>query len=111
MESNFCQLAVGSLDEISNEPEPVASVLSSDSASEAEIQFGKGLVIAGFIIAVGGIIVYCTDSFSMGVQQQELSDLGKVGLLLIGAGVLSWFVGAIKYFHGAIEACRPEDLF
>jgi hypothetical protein len=83
---------------------------SGQSAAEAEIRLGKGLVVAGFAVSIVGIIVYCTAAFSA-ESAQELSGLGKLGLLIVGAGVVSWFSGAITYFRGAIESSSPEDLF
>lgn len=78
-------------------------------SSVAEIHTGRKLIVAGFIIAIAGIIAYCLAGFTD--FGQELSTPGKVGLAMIAAGTACWLIGAIKYFHGAVEADLPEELF
>lgn len=76
----------------------------------AEIKHGKMLIIVGFIVSVSGILAYCLAGFTADFGQ-ELSAAGKVGLALIAAGTVAWFIGAVKYFHGAVEADLPDELF
>ena len=79
-------------------------------SSVSRMQTGKRLVIGGFLIAIAGIVVYCVAGFSADFGQ-ELSTAGRAGLAMVAAGTISWFVGAIKYFHGAIDSDLPEDQF
>lgn len=84
---------------------------SNEQASATiSMRNGQRLVIAGFVIASLGILIYCASTFSVGFSS-EVPALAKGGLAVIAAGVLCWFVGAIKYFQGAIDSNSPDELF
>lgn len=76
----------------------------------SEIKRGKALIVAGFVVSIMGIVAYCVAGFTA-PSGQELSSIGKVGLALVATGTACWFMGAFKYFHGAIAADLPEELF
>ncbi|MBX9949210.1 MAG: hypothetical protein K2Y39_08605 [Candidatus Obscuribacterales bacterium] len=76
--------------------------------SVQSMQAGKRLVITGCIVAVLGIVLHCYFSFSAAF---EVPAAARESLLLVGAGVVLWFWGAIKYFTGAICADAREELF
>ncbi len=94
-------------------PYQVAEELPSEApqdrtrvSSVAEIQTGRKLIIAGFVIAITGIAAYCLAGFT------DCGPMpGKVGLAMIATGTTCWLIGAIKYFHGAVQADLPEELF
>lgn len=94
---------------VAEEPPNVAPADRQKVLSVAEIQVGKNLIIAGFVIAVAGIVAYCLAGFTD--FGQELSAVGKAGLAMIAAGTACWFFGAVRYFHGAVQANLPEELF
>lgn len=95
---------------IAEQPSNVAPADRQKVLSVVEIQAGKKLIIAGFVTAVAGIIAYCLAGFTADFGQQ-ISAMGKTGLAMIAAGTACWFFGAVKYFHGAVQANLPEELF
>ena len=76
--------------------------------SVKSMQAGKRLIVTGCAVAVLGIILYCYFSFSAAF---EVPAAARESLLLVGAGVVLWFWGAIKYFMAAICADAREELF
>ena len=72
------------------------------------IRNGKNLVIAGFGIAILGIVLYCMSSFSVGFGQDEPVFI-KESLGIVGVGVLVWLVGAVKYLNAAIDSDTPDE--
>ena len=77
---------------------------------QAKLRGGKTLVIAGTMIAIAGIIIYCGDSFSAGPDQQD-APMMTAGLGVIGFGSLLWLVGAVKYLKTAIDHDIPDSSF
>ena len=78
------------------------------TSNMTRIRNGKNLVIAGFVISIVGIILYCMASFSTGFGQDEPVFI-KESLGVVGAGVLVWLVGAIKYLNAAIDSDTPDE--
>lgn len=74
------------------------------------IGLGKKLIVAGFGIAILGILFYCLPMVLLDSGQQE-AVLSRGGLLIIGAGVLCWLIGAIRYLNASIDSNTPDDLF
>lgn len=77
------------------------------SLENARMRTGKRLVIAGFCIAIIGIVLYCIAVFSgdfSGDQPVVIKELGVIGL-----GTLVWLVGAVKYLNGAIDSNASDD--
>lgn len=75
------------------------------------MQMGKRLVIAGFLVALIGMLLYCVASFSVDTNQQVASTLQAgtrwpvfASLGVVGVGAFLWFVGAIVHFKGGIDS-------
>jgi len=81
---------------------------SEMSSSRTRIRNGKNLVITGFVIAILGIVLYCMSSFSVSLSQNEPVFI-KESLGIVGAGVLVWLVGAVKYLNAAIDSDTPDE--
>lgn len=90
-----------------------ASTLSKKYASaERRMLFGKRVVIAGFVVAILGVIAYCLASFNSDLNQQfgdvEYSGgLLSLSLGMIGLGTLLWLIGSFIHLKAAMES-DPE---
>lgn len=89
---------------------PVADAHDMDQRglSEQSMQLGKRLIVAGCVVAIAGILLYCYFSFSAAF---EVPAAARESLVLVAAGVLLWLWGAIKYFLGAVGSDDPGELF
>lgn len=79
-------------------------------SSVSNIKLGKLLIVIGFLVSIVGIVAYCMAGFTTDFGA-EISIAGKTGLALVAAGTVCWFIGALKFFQGAVEANLPEELF
>lgn len=90
--------AQGSLNLVENEEIPRCAV--------ANMRTGRKLVIAGFLISILGILLYCLPTVS-----SEITMGANSGLTVLGLGVLCWLVGAVKYLNAVIDSNDMEDVF
>ncbi len=67
-------------------------------------------MVAGWVIAVLGVLVYCVASFAAGadVGRAEILRDGavpaaRVGLIVIGVGTLVWLVGSVVHMNAALD--------
>tara|TARA_R110002072_G_scaffold77597_13_gene180792 strand:- start:391 stop:732 length:342 start_codon:yes stop_codon:yes gene_type:complete len=77
-------------------------------AATVNMRRGQRLVIAGFGIAIFGIVLYCMATFSTGFGQQEPVFI-KESLGIIGAGTLVWLIGAVRYLNAAIDSNSSDE--
>ena len=87
-----------------------AATITADEVEknvQARLRSGRALVIAGFILSILGIVFYCVDSFAA-IGQPD-APLISGNLSVLGAGVLMWVVGAVKYLNAAIDSNIPDD--
>jgi uncharacterized membrane protein len=88
----------------------------SPRARSALARLGRGevLVVAGWIVVLVGIAVYCGACFATDSD----ADLGvvvmggtipvaRLGLLVIGAGTLTWIVGSFLHLHRPLPSQEP----
>lgn len=80
--------------------------------AERRMLFGKRVVIAGFVIAILGVIVYCLACFNSDLNQQfgnmeHTSGLLASSLGTIGLGTLLWLIGSFIHLKAAMES-DPE---
>lgn len=72
------------------------------------IRNGKNMVVAGCVVSIIGIVLYCTASFSAGFGRDEPMFI-KESLGVVGVGVLVWLIGAVKYLNAAMDSDTSEE--
>jgi hypothetical protein len=78
-------------------------------ANQIALEAGKNLVVTGTAISITGVLIYCLSLYDdLGQAYPQLID---AGLVVIGAGVLCWLIGAVKYINAAIDSDCAEELF
>lgn len=73
-----------------------------------QMRFGKQLILAGFAIAISGVIAYLWVTLSIPPSESPEVELVTLSLGVTALGFFSWLVGAIRYFSAAINA--GEDM-
>ena len=74
---------------------------------EKRMRDGRRLVLAGFVIAVLGIVAYCFVGLSAPATEQVVSgpaDMIGPALGVIGIGTLLWLVGSFVFLRGAMDS-------
>ena len=74
---------------------------------EKRMRDGRRLVLAGFIIAVLGIVAYCFVGLSAPAGAEIVSgpaDMIGPALGVIGIGTLLWLVGSFVFLRGAMDS-------
>lgn len=89
------------------------------SRPELRARRGKILVVAGWVVALAGIVVYCVATFA----SQSDADLAAIllhgaipaargGLGVIGLGTLMWLIGSVIHANAVLdragEPLRPR---
>lgn len=80
------------------------------SRPELRARRGKILVVAGWVVALVGIVVYCAATFA----SQSDADLGAIllhgaipaargGLGVIGLGTLMWLIGSVIHAGAVLD--------
>lgn len=77
--------------------------------SEAAQRRARGLIVGGFVGALGGGALYVAASLGSGAGLDAVLLHGvvppaRLAFVAIGAGVLLWLVGAIMFYRAAIAA-------
>ncbi len=100
-------LAPGLWPSVSTAPPKAATC----TPAERRMRRGKKLVIAGFVVAVIGIIGYCMVCLGAGVNQElgtalleNVTWLAGPTLAVVGLGTLLWLLGSFMYLNGALES-------
>jgi hypothetical protein len=90
--------------------------LTRAATAERRQKTGKRMIVAGFVIAVAGVVLYCLASFAgdlgagMGdVLVHDAVPHARATLAVIGLGTLVWLVGSIKYLNGVMDADQGDD--
>ncbi|MCC6220163.1 MAG: hypothetical protein IT291_02870 [Deltaproteobacteria bacterium] len=83
--------------------------------AENKMKRGKHLVVAGFVVAVIGIFVYCVSCLSANVNQNLETNLLERPIMLvepalgiIAIGTLLWLIGSFIYLSGGMDS-DPEN--
>lgn len=81
---------------------------------ERWLRQGKVLVVAGWLAAVAGILVYCVASFASRADADLAAfalhgaiPAARAGLFLIGCGTLTWIVGSVLHLEASLDG--PDD--
>ncbi|MBI2569842.1 MAG: hypothetical protein HYV63_22795 [Candidatus Schekmanbacteria bacterium] len=96
--------------------EPCAASRSAPRTSpaaraESLQRAGKGMIFAGFVITIVGVVLYCAVCFAGGMDA-DMGDLlfenavpfARATLAVLGVGTLVWLVGSFTYLRGAMDA-------
>lgn len=81
------------------------------SRAESLQRRGKAMILAGFIITIAGVILYCGVCFAGGMDA-EMGDVlfrnavpfGGATLAVLGLGTLVWLAGSVTFLRGAMDA-------
>lgn len=88
--------------------------------AEARQRLGKRLILAGSVVTVLGVILYCAVCFAGGLDA-DMGDLlfrnsvpfARATLGVLGLGTLIWVIGSFTYLRGAMEmdeeTREPDD--
>ncbi len=83
----------------------------STTGAERRQRAGERMILAGFVIAIAGVVGYCVASFAAGTSTTMegilLDDdvpFARAALAVLGAGTVVWLAGSITYLRGALDA-------
>ena len=89
----------------------VGSSAAAPARAESMQRRGKRMILAGFVITIAAVILYCAVCFAGGIDA-DMGDLlfkngvpfarGMLGVM--GLGTLVWLVGSFTYLRGAMDA-------
>jgi|GEM_PF-1365003 len=76
---------------------------------------GRRFIVAGFVVSVVGVVLYCVASFAGGLDA-DMGDLlfrnsvpyARATLGIIGLGTLVWLVGSVKYLHAVMDGAEED---
>ncbi len=79
--------------------------------AESTQKTGKSMILAGFVITILGVVLYCATCFAGGADA-DLGDVlfrnavpfARATLAVLGVGTLVWLVGSFTYLRGAMDA-------
>lgn len=77
---------------------------------------GKRMVVAGFVVTIACVVVYCAVTFAGGMSA-DMGDIlfrnaapaARATLAVLGLGTLVWLVGSFTYLRGALDADEDPD--
>jgi len=85
------------------------------SRLEARQRQGKLLVVAGWVSAVIGVVLYCVASFaadaSASFAEIVLHDAApavRAALVVVGCGTLLWIVGSVMHINAVLGAAELD---
>ncbi|MCC6900264.1 MAG: hypothetical protein IT377_14895 [Polyangiaceae bacterium] len=72
---------------------------------------GRVMIVAGFVITIVGVVLYCAACFAGGVDA-DMGDLlldnavpfARATLGVLGFGTLVWLIGSFMHLRGAMDA-------
>lgn len=84
--------------------------LVRDTRPESRALQGKILVVAGWVVALVGIVVYSVATFASEVDVDlaaivvhGANPAARTGLIVIGVGSLMWLVGSVRHLNGVMD--------
>ncbi|MCC7033698.1 MAG: hypothetical protein IT179_12795 [Acidobacteria bacterium] len=87
------------------------AAVASAADAERRQRTGQRMILAGFVIAIAGVVAYCVASFGAGMStamEGVLFDndvpFARATLAVLGLGTLVWLAGSITYLRGALDA-------
>lgn len=89
--------------------------VSERARPEVRQRQGKILVVAGWIIAMVGVLVYCVTSFAAAADVGLAAILldgaipaARAGLLVIGGGTLLWLIGSVMHLNASLDVSDDD---
>lgn len=84
---------------------------TEENRAESLQRTGRKMILAGFVVSIAGVILYCAACFAGGMDA-ELGDLllthsvpfAHATLGVLGLGTLVWLIGSFTYLKGAMDA-------
>lgn len=74
------------------------------------------MILAGFVIAIIGVVLYCAVCFAGGMDAGKGDILfmnavpfARATLAVLGVGTLVWLVGSFTYLQGVMDAEEEAD--
>jgi hypothetical protein len=71
---------------------------------------GKVMVIAGWVITIVGIVLYCAVCLTAGVNDDfgqvlldSIDPFARATLVVMGIGTLLWLAGSLVYLRAAMD--------
>lgn len=79
--------------------------------AEAMQKRGRVMIVAGFVITIVGVVLYCAACFAGGMDA-DMGDLlldnavpfARATLGVLGFGTLVWLIGSFMHLRGAMDA-------
>lgn len=78
---------------------------------------GKLLTIAGTVVTIIGVVLYCIACFAGGVSEDlgailldNVAPFARGTLAVLGLGTVMWLAGSVMYIKGTMDAEGPSDL-
>ena len=95
---------------------PAAQRAARVARAETLQRRGKQLIVAGSVVTVAGVILYCVASFAGGMGA-DLGDIlfrnavpfARTTLGVLGLGTLVWLAGSLAYLKGAMDADEGDE--
>ena len=84
--------------------------LRSRPTTKTPGRYGKFLIVIGTLVAFLGIVTYCT-TMMIGDLNHEPARYLTEGLMIIGAGLAIWLIGAFNHLNAAMGPDPSEDQF
>lgn len=79
--------------------------------AESQQRKGKAMVVAGWVVTLLGVVLYCAATFSAGVDAdmgalltENVVPFAHATLAVMGLGTLLWLTGSFVYLKGAMDA-------
>lgn len=95
---------------------PAAVRASLAATAEARQKTGKRLIVAGFVITIVAVVLYCAACFAGGLSVamddillRNAIPFARAMLAVLGLGTLVWLVGSVTYLRGAMDAEPDSD--
>ncbi|MCC6552842.1 MAG: hypothetical protein IT372_07440 [Polyangiaceae bacterium] len=91
---------------------PPAEVVETPAMrAESAQRAGKRMILAGFVIIVIGVVLYCAACFAGGMDAdmgdalfRNAAPFARATLCVLGLGTVVWLVGSYRYLQGVMDA-------
>jgi hypothetical protein len=93
---------------------PAGSLELEQARVESRQRKGKVLVIAGWIFALVGVVLYCVGTFAADPEADLAAIVltgavpsARAALVIIACGTVIWIAGSIMHLGAALDAAEP----